>query len=181
MGLSRSSAGAGPGAASRGRASFGNQDAEGSRHGGRAKGRGVWTQAVKGWVPPPLWLRGLSRDGPLPRPRCEVLPPPRGAEALEGMLGVSRPSRSGEVPASGVPACCLLVGPCHPGLRFFPPSAQPAFVLFRDTLSSSKPTLTPPPGLCLGWGPKSILPPTPGGRGPPFGLAVAALLLCLQP
>lgn len=69
MGLSRSSAGAGPGAASRGRASFGNQDAEGSRHGGQAKGRGVWTQAVKGWVPPPLWLRaGFPGMAPFPGP-----------------------------------------------------------------------------------------------------------------
>lgn len=120
MGLSRSSAEAVPSAAGRGRASSGNWNTAGYRLPGEPPGRGA---------------------RPAPAPRCEGFSWPFGAEALEGMQGISRMSRGQEVPA--IPAWRL---PVHL------PSSQSAFFLFREILPSQKSSLTLPPGLCQWWG-----------------------------
>lgn len=95
MGLSRSSAGAVPSTAGRGRANGGNRDREGYRGGLRRPSQEASRDSS------PLRLR-LRRG---------VLSRPRRAEALEGMRGVSRPSRGQEaLPDTSLPGLCSCWG-----------------------------------------------------------------------
>lgn len=174
MSLSRSSSGAVPRAASRGRASSGNADAEGSGSLPGAQGKRLRTPAFR--QTPQNASRNAPR-APAPLPPCGVLPRPRGVASLEGMRGVSWLSRDREAPDVLASACCLpspFLPLWAPFLSSLHPSQSSLLLrhpLFRKVFHDT------PPGAMLGCGPE----PSAGGRGPPCGLAVAAPFLCHQP
>lgn len=119
-------------------------------------------------------------DGPVSTPapagrsslRPSELRPWKGCREFQRRAG----GRSSSQPSHGlVPAPCV---PCHQGFLSFLPSSTLAIFLFRDTPFSGKPSLALRPPHYPGGATWVPLPPE--GRGPPFLLAAAAPLLCLQ-